>query len=52
MPSGTLMIMSKLIDDAVRVLRSLPDDVQEAAARTIIDYGAGHDDIQLSDDRR
>lgn len=53
MPSGTLMIMGDLIDDAVRVLRSLPDDVQAAAARTIIDYGAGHDDdIQLSDDRR
>ena len=51
MPSGTLMIMSK-IDDTVRVLRSLPDNVQEAAARTIFDYGAGHDDIQLSDDRR
>ena len=51
MPSGTLMIMSK-IDDAVRVLRGLPDNVQEAATRTIIDYGAGHDDIQLSDDRR
>ena len=53
MPSGTLIIMSKLIDDAVRVLRELPDNVQAAAARAIIEYGAGHDDdIQLSDDRR
>ena len=37
------MIMSDLIDDAVRVLRELPDDVQAAAARAIIEYGAGHD---------
>ena len=36
--------MSKLLEDAVRVLRELPDDVQAAAARAIIDYGAGHDD--------
>ena len=42
--------MSKLIDDAVRVLRDLPEDVQQAAARAIIDYGAGYDDdFQLSD---
>ena len=37
------MIMSDLIDDAVRVLREIPDDVQAAAARAIIEYGAGHD---------
>jgi hypothetical protein len=42
--------MSKLIEDAVRVLRDLPEDVQQAAARAIIDYGAGYDDdVQLSD---
>jgi hypothetical protein len=35
--------MSTLIDDAVRVLRELPEDVQ-AAARAIIEYGAGDDD--------
>jgi hypothetical protein len=36
--------MNKLIDDAVEVLRELPEDVQAAAARAIIDYGAGYDD--------
>ena len=42
--------MSKLIDDAVRVLRDLPEDVQQAAARAILDYGAGYDDdVYLSD---
>lgn len=42
--------MSKLIEDAVRVLRDLPEDVQQAAARAIIEYGAGYDeDVQLSD---
>jgi hypothetical protein len=44
--------MSKLIDDAVRVLRELPEDVQAAAARAIIDYSAGYDDdIRLSDEQ-
>ena len=44
--------MSKLVDDAVRVLRELPEDVQAAAARAIIEYGAGYDDdVALSDDQ-
>ena len=44
--------MSKLVDDAVRVLRELPEDVQAAAARAIIDYGAGYDtDVALSDEQ-
>lgn len=44
--------MSNLIEDAVKVLRELPDDVQEAAARAIIDYGASYDDdLQLSDEQ-
>ena len=42
--------MSKLIDEAIKVLRTLPEDVQAAAARAIIDYGADHDDdLRLSD---
>lgn len=42
--------MNQLIEDAVRVLRDLPEDVQQAAARAIIDYGSGYDDdVQLSD---
>jgi len=36
--------MSELVDDAVRILRSLPDDVQEAVARSIIDYNAAEFD--------
>ena len=44
--------MGKLVDDAVRVLRELPEDVQAAAARAIIEYGAGYDeDVALSDDQ-
>jgi hypothetical protein len=42
--------MTKLVDDAVRVLRDLPKDVQAAAAHAIIEYGAGYDDdFGLSD---
>ena len=42
--------MSKLIDDAVEVLRALPDDAQQTAARAIIAYGASYDDdLRLSD---
>ena len=42
--------MSKLVDDAVKVLRELPEDVQAAAARAILEYGEGYDDdVMLSD---
>ena len=42
--------MNKLIEDAVEVLRHLPDNVQEAAARAIINYGASQDDeLHVSD---
>lgn len=40
--------MKKLLDEAVKVLRGLPDDEQEKAARAIIDYGAHADELQLS----
>ncbi len=44
--------MDDLIDDAVRVLRELPEDMQRAVARAIIEYGAGCDeDVELSDDQ-
>jgi hypothetical protein len=53
MPHGKLTIMSKLVDDAVGVLRELPENVQAAAARAIIEYGAGDDDdLALSDASR
>jgi len=38
--------MSDLIEDAVRILRSLPDDVQAATARAIIDYSAGAQEME------
>lgn len=42
--------MSNLIEDAVRALRNLPDDVRDAAARAIINYDVDYDDdLQLSD---
>jgi hypothetical protein len=44
--------MSKLIDEAVRVLHELPEEAQEAAARAILDYQASYDDdVQLSDEQ-
>jgi hypothetical protein len=43
--------MTNLLVEAVKVLRELPDDRQEAAARAIIDYGANDDDAQLSDEQ-
>jgi hypothetical protein len=42
--------MAKLIDEAVAVLRNLPDDVAAAAARAIIEYGAQQDDDLLLSD--
>ena len=42
--------MTKLQEEAVKVLRELPDD-RQAAARAIIDYGADDDEIQLSDEQ-
>lgn len=43
--------MTKLLEEAVKVLRELPDGRQAAAARAIINYGADDDEIQLSDEQ-
>jgi hypothetical protein len=43
--------MTKLLEEAVKVLRELPDDRQDAAARAIINYGADDDEVQLSDEQ-
>jgi hypothetical protein len=44
--------MRNLIDDAVRALHNLPEEVRDAAARAIIDYQTNYDDdIQLSDEQ-
>jgi len=44
--------MNKLLEDAVQVLRDLPENVQSAAARAIIDYASSYDDdVALSDEQ-
>ena len=43
--------MTKLLDEALKVLQELPEDRQEAAARAIINFGAGDDEVQLSDEQ-
>ena len=43
--------MTNLLDEAVKVLRELPEDQQEAAARAIINYGADDNEAQLSDEQ-
>ena len=39
--------MTNVLDDAVEVLRSLPENVQAAAARAILDYAASYEDERL-----
>ncbi|MGE3702259.1 MAG: hypothetical protein AB7G08_26310 [Hyphomicrobiaceae bacterium] len=36
--------MATLLDDAIEVLRSLPENVQAAAARTILDCASTYED--------
>lgn len=43
--------MTELLEEAMRILRELPDDRQETAARAIINYGSDDDEIQLSDEQ-
>jgi hypothetical protein len=43
--------MSRVVDDAIRMLREMPENVQEATARAIIEYNAGYDDLALSDNQ-
>ena len=40
--------MTSLLDDAIEVLRSLPENVQAAAARVIIDCVSNYEDQRLS----
>jgi len=39
--------MSNLLDDAVEVLRSLPENVQANAARAILEFAAASEDEQI-----
>jgi len=43
--------MTNLLEEAVRVLRELPDDRLETAVPAIIDYIAERNDVQLSDEQ-
>ena len=43
---GKMPGMSDLLDQAVQVLRSMPENMQEAAARTILNYAAILEDEQ------
>lgn len=51
-PRARLFPMSKLVDEAVEVLKTLPQEQQATVARAILDYGAHHDDdLQLTDEQ-
>ena len=39
--------MTRLLEDAVQVLRGLPESVQRNAARAILEYAASYDDERL-----
>ena len=39
--------MNNLIEDAVKVLRELPEDTQRAVARAILDYTAGAQEAEV-----
>ena len=44
--------MSNLVEEAVEVLKALPQEQQATVARAILDYSAGYDDdVQLSDEQ-
>lgn len=41
--------MSNLVEEAVKVLRELPDDQRENAARAIINYSAHEDELWIDE---
>jgi hypothetical protein len=43
--------MTKLLQDSIEVLKEMPEERQETAARAIINYGAEDDDLQLTDEQ-
>ena len=43
--------MTKLLQEAIEVLKEMPEDRQETVARAIINYAADDDAVQLSDDQ-
>jgi hypothetical protein len=40
--------MTKLLDDAMEVLRNLPENVQANAARAILEYAATYEEEHVS----
>ena len=44
--------MTKLVQEAIEVLKEMPEDRQETAARAIINYGTDDDELQLTASRR
>ena len=43
--------MIKLVQEAIEVLKEMPEDRQETAARAIINYGTDDDELQLTDEQ-
>ena len=39
--------MTNLLEDAVQVLRELPENIQAAAARAILEYASSYEDERL-----
>ena len=39
------------MQEAIEVLKEMPEDRQETAARAIINYGSEDDDLQLTDEQ-
>jgi len=44
--------MTKMVKEAIEVLRELPEDRQETVARAILDYASNDDVYHLSDEER
>src|SRR5581483_5699478 len=44
-------VMTKLLEEAMAILEDLPENMQDTAARAIMDYAATVDEIELSDDQ-
>ena len=43
--------MIKLLQDAIEVLKEMPEERQETVARAIINYGTEDDDLQLTNEQ-
>jgi hypothetical protein len=48
---ATICDMTNLLEEAVELLRDLPDSMQQTAARAIMDYAAAVNDVELSEEQ-